>query len=115
MSEAELQGRFGGSGCTMLREQRFGSCADLGIVCRPASLASFAVSVPGMEERAYILFLPGFASDTYAGLRARLQLASCERVQVCQVVWDGLREQRLCHPDAVTWGREFWNDVIRGE
>lgn len=115
MEESELRDRFGCYGKTMVREERMRSWADLGILCRPPTLGSFVVSVPGMEERDYILFLPGFSTAIETGLHDRLQSASGKKVHVRQVVWDAPREQRLRHPEAVTWGRDFWHDAVNGE
>ena len=110
-NEPELEKRFTRYGVTMLRHDRIDSWAELGMVHDPAALASFVVPVPGIKDRAYTLFLPGFGRGV-RGLYPRLQAAGSRQVRVRQFKWDATREQRLSHPDARTWGRELWNEAI---
>jgi hypothetical protein len=110
-SESELAKPFTRYGLTMQRHDRPDGWMELGIVHDPVSLASFMVPVPGIEGRAYTLFLPGFGSGA-RGLHERLQGAGGRQIRIRQLKWDAPRERRLAHPDARTWGREFWNEAL---
>ena len=110
-SEHDLEKRLGGYARTMLRQERPESWVDLGVVHSPRVLASFAVFVPGIESRAYTMFLPGFGRGA-RGLHERMKSADGQRAVVRQIVWEAPREMRLTHPHAKRWGREYWDSEV---
>jgi hypothetical protein len=110
-ADADLMRRFAGYAPAILRQERPPEWQDLGVLCQPSTCAAFTVFIPGVESRAYIVFLPGFGLAA-TGLRERLRAAEGEEVRVRQVVGDADRQLRLLNPRESNWGRKFWADAL---